>query len=51
MDKQRATDSLPADLSVLREELTHLHAEAKTAAAQRSSEGRNDQGGIVVRGR
>ncbi len=51
MDKQRTTDSLPADLSAFREELTHLHSEAKTAATQRSSEGGNDQGGIVVRGR
>ena len=51
MDKQRATDSLPADLNALREELTHLHSEAKSAAGQRSSEGHNDQGGIVVRGR
>jgi hypothetical protein len=51
MDKQRATDSLPADLGALREELTHLHAEAKMAVSQRCSEASNDQGGIVVRGR
>ncbi len=51
MDKQRAADSLPADLNTLREELTHLHAEARTAAAQRRSEVQNDQGDLVVRGR
>jgi len=51
MDGQRATDSLKADLNTLRQELTELHAEARTAAAQRRSEGQNDQGGIVIRGR
>jgi hypothetical protein len=51
MDGQRATDSLKADLNILRQELTELHAEARTAAEQRSNEGQNDQGGIVIRGR
>ncbi len=51
MDKQRATDSLAADLNTLREELTHLHAEVRTAAAQRRSEIQSDQGDLVVQGR
>jgi hypothetical protein len=51
MDGQRAADSLHADLRTLRQELNEMHTQARTAAAQRSSEGRNDQGGIVVRGR
>ena len=51
MDGQRAADSLKADLRTLQQELTKLHAEARTAAAQRGSEGHNDQGGIVIRGR
>ncbi len=51
MDKHRATDSLPADLNTLREELTHLHAEVRTAAVQRRSEVQSDQGDLVVRGR
>ncbi len=51
MDKQRVNDSLPADLNALREELTHLHDEARTAASQRRSEVQNDQGDLVIRGR
>ena len=51
MDDQRPTDSLPAGLNTLRQELAELHSEARMAAAQRRSEGRNDQGGIVIRGR
>jgi hypothetical protein len=51
MDGQRVADSLHADLNTLRQELNEMHAQARTAAAQRSSEGRNDQGGIVIRGR
>jgi hypothetical protein len=50
MDGQHATDSLKADLNTLRQELTELHAEARTAAAQRRNEGQNDQVGIVLRG-
>ena len=48
MDKQRVTDSLPADLNALREELTELHAQARTATSQRRNEVQNDQ---VIRGR
>ncbi len=51
MDKPHATDSLPADLNALREELTHLHAEARTTAAQRRGEAPNDRGDTVIRGR
>ncbi len=51
MDNHHGTDSLPADLNALREELTHLHAETRTAAAQRRSEVQNDQGDMVIRGR
>ncbi len=49
MDVQRATNSLPADLNTLREELSQLHAEVRTAATQRRNEAQNDQGSIVHR--
>jgi hypothetical protein len=51
MDQNRPADSLPADRNTLRQELAELHAETRTAAAHRLSEGQNDQGGIVIRGR
>lgn len=47
MDVQRATNSLPADLNALREELSQLHAEVRTAAAQGRNEAQNDQGSII----
>jgi hypothetical protein len=50
MDDHRPTDSRKADLNTLRQKLAELHSEARMAAAQRRSENRNDQGGIVIRG-
>ena len=51
MDGQRAADSLQADLRTLQQELCEMQAEGRPAAAQRSGEGHNDQGGIVIRGK